>query len=263
MSSRRDFRVADTRRARVILIEAGPRLLPALHPDSSARALQQLQDLRVEVLLGKPVTAVYADGVEAGGERLYSYNVIWAAGVRASADRRHAWSRARAGRSGEGAAGLLVAGAPACVRHRRCSLSGRSGHGSGAGCLAGGAADGTLRRPSSSSRTVQNGTPERASGISLQGLGLDGDHRQITRGGGDRPAALRRTARLVRVAAAAHTVLIGFRNRVAVFLSWIYSYLFLRRGSRLITGLTSEQIAALSADAIRRSAAAHRLPAPE
>ena len=37
----RDFRVADTRRARVVLIEAGPRLLPALHPDSSQRALKQ------------------------------------------------------------------------------------------------------------------------------------------------------------------------------------------------------------------------------
>ena len=72
----RDFRVADTRKARVILIEAGPRLLPALHPDSSARALRQLHDLGVEVRLGKPVTAVFDDGVEAGGERLYSYNVI-------------------------------------------------------------------------------------------------------------------------------------------------------------------------------------------
>ena len=48
----RDFRVADTRRARVILIEAGQRLLPALHPDSSRRALEQLQDLGVEVRLG-------------------------------------------------------------------------------------------------------------------------------------------------------------------------------------------------------------------
>jgi len=41
----RDFRVADTRRARVILIEAGPRLLPALEPASSERALKQLQAL--------------------------------------------------------------------------------------------------------------------------------------------------------------------------------------------------------------------------
>ena len=50
------------------------------------------------------------------------------------------------------------------------------------------------------------------------------------------------------------TVLIGFRNRLAVLSSWIYSYLFFRRGSRLITGLTSEQIAELSADAMRSAA---------
>ena len=80
----RDFRVADTRRARVILIEAGPRLLPALHADSSERAMKQLQGLSVEVLLGKPVTSIFADGVEVGGERIRSYNVIWAAGVRAA-----------------------------------------------------------------------------------------------------------------------------------------------------------------------------------
>src|SRR5581483_9986812 len=80
----RDFRVADTRRARVILIEAGPRLLPALHPDSSERALKQLHGLGVEVLLGKPVTSIFSDGVEVGGERIRSYNVIWAAGVRAA-----------------------------------------------------------------------------------------------------------------------------------------------------------------------------------
>ena len=38
------------------------------------------------------------------------------------------------------------------------------------------------------------------------------------------------------------TVLIGFRNRVAVLLSWIYSYIFFRRGSRLITGLAPTRI---------------------
>src|SRR5580704_1918066 len=81
----RDFRIADTRRARVILIEAGPRLVPALNPASSRHALEQLKDLGVEVRLGQPVTQIFADGVEVGRERLYSFNVIWAAGVRASA----------------------------------------------------------------------------------------------------------------------------------------------------------------------------------
>src|SRR5215469_7022643 len=80
----RDYRAADTRHSRVILIEAGPRVLPALHPDSSARALAQLRTLGVEVRLGAPVTGVFADGVDVGGERLRSCNVIWTAGVRAA-----------------------------------------------------------------------------------------------------------------------------------------------------------------------------------
>src|SRR5581483_8161804 len=63
---------------------AGPRLLPALHPSSSERALRQLRELGVEVQLGRPVTRILDDGVEIGAERLRSYNVIWAAGVRAS-----------------------------------------------------------------------------------------------------------------------------------------------------------------------------------
>ena len=72
----RDYRVADTRHTRVILVEAGPRVLPALHPDSSARALAQLHTLGVEVRLGAAVTEVFAAGVAVVGERLHSYNVI-------------------------------------------------------------------------------------------------------------------------------------------------------------------------------------------
>jgi hypothetical protein len=47
------------------------------------------------------------------------------------------------------------------------------------------------------------------------------------------------------------TVLIGFRNRVSVLLSWIYSYFFYGRGSRLITGYSSEQMAELSSDTMK------------
>src|SRR3569833_1601546 len=80
----RDFRVADTRRARVILIEAGPRLLAALEPASSERARKQLEGLGVEVWLGKRVTEITDSGVVVDGRRLASHNVIWAAGVRPS-----------------------------------------------------------------------------------------------------------------------------------------------------------------------------------
>src|SRR3569833_342158 len=65
----RDFRVADTRRARVILIQAGPRLLPAMHPDSSERARRQLHGLGVGVLRGGAGAGGGAGGGGGGGGR--------------------------------------------------------------------------------------------------------------------------------------------------------------------------------------------------
>ena len=81
---REDFRNIDPEEARVVLIEAGPRVLPAFRPEMSAYAEKALHELGVEVALGKPVTAVNADSVEYGGERLAAGTIIWAAGVLAS-----------------------------------------------------------------------------------------------------------------------------------------------------------------------------------
>jgi NADH:quinone reductase (non-electrogenic) len=80
----RDFRKIDPSRARIILIEAGPKVLPAMSPESSASARRQLERLGVEVITDSPVTAVDDRGVSHGGTRLDSRTVIWAAGVAAS-----------------------------------------------------------------------------------------------------------------------------------------------------------------------------------
>jgi NADH dehydrogenase len=80
----KDFRNIDPRAARVILIEAGPRLLSTMPEDLSDDARQRLERLGVEVRLNAPVTAVDATGVEAGGTRIEARTVIWAAGVAAS-----------------------------------------------------------------------------------------------------------------------------------------------------------------------------------
>jgi NADH dehydrogenase len=79
-----DFRHIDPRAARVLLVEAGPRLLPFLSETSSAYAQRALERLGVEVQLGTPVTACDALGVTIGDERVASATVIWAAGVAAS-----------------------------------------------------------------------------------------------------------------------------------------------------------------------------------
>jgi NADH:ubiquinone reductase (H+-translocating) len=79
-----EFRHFDTRQARVILIEAGPRLLPAIAPDLSAYALKALGRLGVEVRLGSPVTDCNSSGVRIGDEIVVADVILWAAGVRAS-----------------------------------------------------------------------------------------------------------------------------------------------------------------------------------
>ncbi|VIO67705.1 NAD(P)/FAD-dependent oxidoreductase [Bradyrhizobium ivorense] len=80
----RDFRHIDTRMARVVLIEAGQRVLPAFPDDLSAYAQRALESLGVEVVLGQPVTECTADGVVYGGNKLAARTIVWAAGVRAS-----------------------------------------------------------------------------------------------------------------------------------------------------------------------------------
>ena len=79
-----EFRHIDTRRAKVVLIEAGPRVLPTFAPDLSAYAHRALERLGVEVRLGSAVTDCNSNGVMIGDEALAAGVVIWAAGVRAS-----------------------------------------------------------------------------------------------------------------------------------------------------------------------------------
>src|ERR1700704_681366 len=79
-----DFRNIDTHKARVVLIEAGPRVLAGFADDLSAYAQRSLESIGVEVVLGQAVTECTADHVVYGGNRLETTTIIWAAGVRAS-----------------------------------------------------------------------------------------------------------------------------------------------------------------------------------
>ncbi len=84
-----EFRRADPRSARVLLVEGGPRVLPAMSPESSQRASAQLQRLGVAVECGLRVTAIDAEGLQvqpASGppHRISARTVLWAAGVRAN-----------------------------------------------------------------------------------------------------------------------------------------------------------------------------------
>jgi NADH dehydrogenase len=92
-----DFRNIDTRKARVVLIEAGPRVLAGFPDDLSAYAQASLESLGVEVILGQPVTECSVDGVVYGDSKLEARTIIWAAGVRAS--RAAEWLNAPADRA--------------------------------------------------------------------------------------------------------------------------------------------------------------------
>lgn len=81
----RDFRRIDPRSARVLLVEAGPRLLPAFRPGSSEYANRALRALGVEVRLGAAVTDMAGDRIRIGDEVLEAGTVVWAAGVAATA----------------------------------------------------------------------------------------------------------------------------------------------------------------------------------
>lgn len=79
-----DFRTVDTRRTRVVLVEAGPRILPTFPEELAARARKDLEDLGVEVRVGSFVTGVDAEGVQVGEEKIRARTAFWAAGNLAS-----------------------------------------------------------------------------------------------------------------------------------------------------------------------------------
>jgi NADH dehydrogenase len=81
---RGEFRRFDPRLARVVLVEGSDRVLPPYPPSLSEKAKLQLERLGVTVFLQKRITAVDADGVFMGKERIEAKTVLWAAGVASS-----------------------------------------------------------------------------------------------------------------------------------------------------------------------------------
>jgi NADH dehydrogenase len=80
----REFRNCDPRRARIHLVEAGPRVLASMPEVLSDRARRQLERLGVDVHTGQAVTHIDAEGVDIGTRRIQARTVLWAAGVAAS-----------------------------------------------------------------------------------------------------------------------------------------------------------------------------------
>lgn len=80
----RDFRAVDTHRTKVLLVEAGPKVLNGYPDELSIYAKKALEKLGVDVCLGAPVTQIERGAITFGERRVEARTIVWAAGVRAS-----------------------------------------------------------------------------------------------------------------------------------------------------------------------------------
>jgi NADH:ubiquinone reductase (H+-translocating) len=227
-----DFRHIDPREARIILIEAGPRLLPAF-PESLARfAHRALERLGVEIRLGAPVTDCRREGVMVGDELVESHCVVWAAGVAASpAGKWLGVERDRAGRVRVDA-DLTLPGHPEIfVIGDTALVLGEDGK----------------PVPGVAPAAKQEGAYAAwVIGRKLAGEAVDRPFRYRNMGNlatiGRRAAVADFGWLRVRGRPAwllwgiVHIFfLIGFRNRLTVLLEWLWAYFTFQRGARLIT----------------------------
>jgi NADH dehydrogenase len=124
-----DFRNINPKLARIILIEAGPRILPSFGEALAGEATRDLEGLGVQVWTACPVTGMDRDGVQAGRERVEAATILWAAGVEAASLGRHLGAATdRLGRivvepdlSLPGHPEVFIAGDQACFSHGRAA----------------------------------------------------------------------------------------------------------------------------------------------
>jgi NADH dehydrogenase len=228
----RDFRHINPQTARIILVEAGPRVLAGFPEKLSAFALRSLERMGVEVLLDTPIEAVDDHGVTAKGGRLEAANVIWCAGVEASPAGR--WLEAPTAKGGRVAVApdlsvpghpeIFVIGDAACVT----TASGEP-------------LPGVAPVAKQQGRYVAELIDARLRGETLPPFRYRDEGTLATIGRHSAVADLGRIRLTGWVAwvfwGIVHIFfLVGFRNRMAVFLNWVWAWLTYGRGARLITG---------------------------
>jgi NADH:ubiquinone reductase (H+-translocating) len=236
-----DFRGIDPRRAQIHLIEAGPHVLPAYPEDLSRSALEQLRHLGVQVLTSTMVTKIEAGIVYTGDTRMNASVILWAAGVAASSlGKKLGVPTDRAGR-------VLAKADLSIPDHRDVFVIGDlAALKDASGKLLPGVAPVAIQQGQFVAKLIRHETevagtsaqPERAAFHyhdkgSLATIG--------------RAAAVAQFGKLHISGFIAwlswlfiHILfLIGFRNRLLVFIQWAWSYVTYERGARLITGSTN------------------------
>ncbi|HEY7578393.1 MAG TPA: NAD(P)/FAD-dependent oxidoreductase [Acetobacteraceae bacterium] len=229
----RDFRHIRPQSARVILCEAGPRLLAGFPANLSAYALRALGSLGVEIRLRHAVEQIDACGVSAGGMRIDSANVFWCAGTEARP--AAAWLGAEAARNG------AVKVRPDCSvsGHDEIFVIGDVAH------LAG--VDGRPLPGLAAVATQQGRYVAKLIAARVAGRRPIGRFRYRNLGTLAMIGRSRAVADLGRVQlrgfpawlfwSLVHLFLLaGFRNRLVVYINWSWAWLTYGRGARLITG---------------------------
>jgi NADH dehydrogenase len=229
----KDFRSIDPSIARVLLIEAGQRLLPTFPTELSKDAQTRLEKLGVEVMLGKPVTQCDAEGVVVGGLRVPTHTIVWAAGVAASPAAR--WLGSPADRAGRAIVGpkltipnhdnVFVIGDTASVKR-------------GDGTSVPGLATAAKQEGAYVARAIK----AKLSGSEMQepfGYRNMGSLATIGRNAAVIDFGVVRLAGFPAwlLWSGVHIYyLVGFRNRFIAMADWIWTYLTYERSARLITG---------------------------
>jgi len=226
-----DFRRIDPRTSRIVLVEAGPRLLPTFPEALSNYATRSLEEMGVEVALNRKVTGCDALGVSLDGGRIEAGTVIWAAGVVASP--AASWIGARHDRAGriEVNPDLSVPGLPnVFAAGDTATVVDRGGHpvpGIAPAAKQMGRYIGTLI----AARVRGRPAPPPFTYHHLGELATIGRKSAVVKLG-----FFQLTGFLGWLFwSAVHIYfLIGLRNRFVVALNWLWSYLTFQRGARLI-----------------------------
>lgn len=224
-----EFRRFDPSRARILLLEAGDRLLSAFPPSLSAKAERQLERLGVEVLTNTPVESIDAEGIELNDRRIECRTVLWAAGVAASP------LGATLGAPLDQAGRVLVEPDLTVPGHPEVFVIGDLAHVEQNGELVPGIAPAAIQMGRHAAATIERRSAGRYSPA----------FRYVDRGvmatlGRRAAVAVIRRVRLSGFVAwlawlFVHILfLIGFRNRAVVLFEWTRSYLTYGRSARLI-----------------------------
>ena len=227
-----DFRRIDPRNARIVLIEAGPRLLPAFPPAQSDYVRGVLMNAGVTVMTDTTVTKCDAQGVDLNSGRMDAATVVWAAGVMASPAAQ--WLHAEADRAGRvkvnpdltvpGHPDIFVIGDSAAVNDQ----NGRPVPGIAAAAKQMGKYVGKLI----AARIAGREYTEPFRYMHLGDLATIGRRAAVVSLG---PLRLRGFIGWLFWSVVHVYFLIGLRNRFIVAFSWLWSYLTFQRGARLIT----------------------------